>query len=191
MQVPLKIVLRNIASQYKEDIEAEVREWAGKLERFYPGIVSCRVAVEMPHQHHREGNLYKATVTLTVPKKQIVVSREHALHQIHENYRIALREAFEETERQIKEHTFIISKDVKDHTLQPHGVVSKLFPEGYGFIESFGGREVYFHQNSVLDGFEKLKIGTEVRFEEEQGEKGPQASSVKILRKAHAHHRRH
>ncbi len=191
MQVPLKIVLRNIEPQYKEDIEAEVRECAGKLEKFYPGIISCRVAIEMPHQHHREGNLYKATVTLTVPQKQIVASREHALHQIHENYRIAIREAFDETSRQLEEYVFIISKDVKNHDLQPHGVVSKLFPEGYGFIESFGGREIYFHRNSVLDGFEKLKIGTEVRFEEEQGEKGPQASTVKILRKAHAHHRRH
>jgi cold shock CspA family protein len=60
------------------------------------------------------------------------------------------------------------------------GQVTKLFPkDGYGFLETVGGREVYFHKNSVLDGgFGLLKAGVRVRFSEEEGEKGPQASSV-------------
>jgi cold shock CspA family protein len=46
--------------------------------------------------------------------------------------------------------------------------------------------EIYFHRNSVLDAdFDKLKIGTEVRFVEEAGDKGPQASTVKVVGKHH------
>jgi cold shock CspA family protein len=46
------------------------------------------------------------------------------------------------------------------------------------------GREIYFHQNSVLNGaFPKLKVGTRVIFSEEVGNKGPQASTVKLLGK--------
>ena len=46
------------------------------------------------------------------------------------------------------------------------------------------GREVYFHSNSVLDGaFSRLAVGTHVIFAEEMGEKGPQASTVKLLGK--------
>jgi cold shock CspA family protein len=42
------------------------------------------------------------------------------------------------------------------------------------FIETADGREVYFHCNSVLDdAFEHLTVGSEVRFVEEMGEKGP------------------
>ena len=53
--------------------------------------------------------------------------------------------------------------------------------QGYGFLETPGGREIYFHKNSVLDGgFGRLKIGTAVRFAEEEGEKGPQASTVRL-----------
>ena len=49
------------------------------------------------------------------------------------------------------------------------------------------GREVFFHRNSVLDdGFRHLDIGTEVRFVEELGEKGPQASTVKLVGR-HSH----
>jgi cold shock CspA family protein len=45
-------------------------------------------------------------------------------------------------------------------------------------------RQVYFHRNSVLHGdFERLAIGTEVRFSAEDGDDGPQASSVQIVAK--------
>jgi cold shock CspA family protein len=41
-------------------------------------------------------------------------------------------------------------------------------------------REVYFNANSVLNGyFKKLKVGDEVRFVEEMGDQGPQASTVR------------
>jgi cold shock CspA family protein len=65
--------------------------------------------------------------------------------------------------------------------------VSKLFPdEGYGFLETPDGREVYFHRNSVLGAdFDRLSIGTEVRFAEEEGEKGLQASTVTVVGKHH------
>ncbi len=192
MQVPVKVVYRNLLPQYKEGIEGEVRLLSGKLDKFHPGIVSCRIVVEMPHKRHRDGNLFRAAITLNVPDKQIVVSREHPVSQIHENIYVAVRHAFDDAIRQLEEYDLIKSRDVKDHDLMPHGIVSKLFTEkGYGFIESSDGREIYFHKNSVLDGFTKLKKGAAVRFEEEEGEKGPQASSVKILRKTPAYHRRH
>ncbi len=43
---------------------------------------------------------------------------------------------------------------------------------------------LYFHKNSVLgDEFERLEPGTGVRYVEEQGEKGPQASTIQIMDK--------
>ena len=63
------------------------------------------------------------------------------------------------------------------------GVVCKLFPrEGYGFILKEGGGEVYFHRNAVHTlTFEKLEDGTEVAFNVEEGEKGPQATTVQPI----------
>ena len=52
----------------------------------------------------------------------------------------------------------------------------------FGFLEAADGHEVYFHRNSVLDGaFSLLAVGTHVAFAEEMGDKGPQASTVKLL----------
>ena len=55
-----------------------------------------------------------------------------------------------------------------------------------GFIETADGHEVCFHRNSVLDdAFDRLTVGSEVRFVEELGEKGPQASTVHEIGKHH------
>ena len=69
---------------------------------------------------------------------------------------------------------------VKRHEAAPQGRVARLFPEeGYGFIESVDGREIYFHRNAVVNGgFERLAVGAAVRFAEASGDKGPQASTV-------------
>ncbi|MEW6585460.1 MAG: cold shock domain-containing protein [Nitrospirota bacterium] len=191
MQIPLKIVLRDV-SPYEDVIRSEVTKLAEKLDKRYPRITGCRVAVERPHKHHKEGNVFGATIVVHVPQKEIVVSRERALRHSHEDIFLAVHEAFKEVERQLEEYALVQYGDVKEHDLLPHGIVAKLFPEkGYGFIQSTGGREIYFHRNSVLDGFENLQIGAEVRYSEEEGEKGPQASSVKLVRKEHVHHRGH
>jgi cold shock CspA family protein len=72
---------------------------------------------------------------------------------------------------------------VKASVRPPQARVTRLYPEeGYGFLTTPGGREIYFHRASVLNGgFDRLTIGSEVRFTEEPGEEGPQASSVQIV----------
>ena len=89
--------------------------------------------------------------------------------------------------RQLEDYARRQRLAVKQHELPPHAKVSKLFPqEGYGFIETADGRDVYFHRDSVLhDAFDRLHIGTEVSFAEETGAKGPQATTVHLVGKHH------
>lgn len=71
---------------------------------------------------------------------------------------------------------------VKTHEAVPRGQIKALFPDrDYGLIGTPDGSEIYFHRNSVLDkDFDSLSVGDGVRFSEEMGEKGPQASTVHI-----------
>jgi cold shock CspA family protein len=64
----------------------------------------------------------------------------------------------------------------------PHGQTTELFPQDdYGLIASADGRENYITRNNLLNAdFNKLQAGTSVRFVEEMGDKGPQASSVQV-----------
>lgn len=65
----------------------------------------------------------------------------------------------------------------------PRGRVAEINrDQGYGRIETTDGRMVYFHMHSVVDAdFRRLTPGTEVRFVEEMGERGPQATTVHVV----------
>jgi len=75
---------------------------------------------------------------------------------------------------------------VKAHEVPTHGDVVELSKaDGYGFIQASEQR-IYFNRASVLDdAFDDLTVGASVAFVEEQGEKGPQASTVRVLGKHH------
>lgn len=180
MQIPVQVMLHDIHPS--EAVENYIRERASKLDLFHDGIISCRVAVEPSARHHRKGRRYTVRIHLTVPGNELVVNRQGA-----EDLYVAIREAFEIARRKLKDCAHRQRGAVKKHEGQPRARVSKLFPdEGYGFLEAPDGREIYFNEHSVLHpGFDRLAIGQEVRFVEEQGEKGPQASTVTIVGKHH------
>lgn len=183
MQLPLQITFRNMDPS--EAVEARIRERAEKLDRFASHIMSCRVIVEAPHKHHHKGTLYQVLIDITVPGKELVVSRAPHDNHAHEDVYVAVRDAFDAARRQLEDYTRVIRGKTKQHEMPPHGRVRSLaLDQDFGMIETPDGREVYFHRNSLLNGdFEKLGVGTQVRFSEELGEKGPQASSVHILGK--------
>ena len=86
-----------------------------------------------------------------------------------------------------RRHAVTLTKPVKHHAEASHGRVKNLLArEDCGFIETADGRQIYFHRNAVLDAaFDRLKVGSEVAFAEEEGVKGPQASTVRVVGKHH------
>lgn len=180
MQLPLEVTFRNLPRS--EAVEASVREHAERLDRFHPRIMGCRVAIEASHRHHHKGNVYRVRVDITVPGGEIVASRTPGEHQAHEDLYVAVRDAFDAVRRQLEDHARRRRGEVKHHEGPLVGRVVELEPEaGYGRIESPDGRLVYFHERSVLEGrFPQLRVGTPVRFVEEAGDQGPQASTVHL-----------
>jgi ribosomal subunit interface protein len=185
MQLPLQVVFRNMAPS--EAIEANIRARAQKLEQYYDRIMSCRVVVEQHHRHRHQGNLFHVRVDLKVPDAELIASRDPAEHHAHEDVYVAIRDAFDAVRRQLEDHARRRRGDVKMHAMPAHGRVIELYPGAdYGKIETSDRRRVYFHRNSVIAGdFAKLAIGTEVRFTEEAGELGPQATTVRVIGKHH------
>ena len=167
MQMPLQVTFRNM--EPSEAVEAKIRERAAKLDLFYDRLMGCRVIVEAPHGRHHQGKLYHVRVDLTVPGGELVVSREPAARHSHEDVYVAVRDAFNAAERRLADYARRQRGEVKVREVSPHARVSKLFPEeGYGFIATPDGSEIYFHEHSVLDGaFSRLRVGTEVQFAEE------------------------
>lgn len=181
MQVPLEVTFRDM--EPSEAVENHVRDYVHKLEKFCNHIDSCRVALERPHRHQNKGSDYRVRIDLTIPPgHELVVTRDAGEGDVHDDLYKVVHDAFKTAERRVKKLAERQKEHVKSHPeQQPSGVVSKLF-EDYGFIDSVEGREVYFHRNSVLPpGFDMIKVGAAVAHTEEDGDEGPQASSVRIV----------
>ena len=185
MRLPLQVSFRHM--EHSDAIEAKIGERAEKLNHFYDDIMSCRVVVEPAHKHKHKGNLYQVHIDVTVPGRELVVTREPDAQQAHEDIYVSIRDAFNAMERQLEDYIRIQRGKVKVHETPTHGSVSHLMPdEDYGIITTPNGREIRFHRNSVVNAkFTDLKIGDEVRLNEEQDEEGPRATTVYLIGKHH------
>jgi cold shock CspA family protein/ribosome-associated translation inhibitor RaiA len=185
VELPMQIAFRYM--ERSEAVEDLIRESSDRLDRFADQVLSCRVVVEAPHGHQEHGNPYRVRIDLTVPGEEIVVNREPLQRTEHRDLGVALRDAFDAARRQLEDYLRCRRGHVKSHEGEPHARIARLFPEeGYGFLATPDGRELYFHRNSVLNGgFDRLEVGTEVTFTEGEGKKGPQASTVKRVGRHH------
>lgn len=199
MQLTPTITFRGVART--ADLDAEVTARLHKLDTYYSRIMGCRVLVELVQRHHDAGNRYHVRIDLTVPGEEIVVAHEASLHAAaqdvdleaamkadetdpqHKHARVAIRQAFDIARRRLQDYARRQRETVKTRATQARGKVSQLFPiDEYGYIEAEDGHEMYFQKSSVLNNaFDRLVVGSAVSFVEEPGEKGPQASTVKLM----------
>jgi len=184
MQTPPQVDFQGMSGtpQIQETIAKHVEE----LEQRWGRITACRVVVKGPGQRHQQGGLYDVHIRLALPDgREVNVGRTPPADKRHSDLTFAIDDAFRHARRQLQDEARRTQGQVKHHEQQPIGAVTQLDPSGeFGFLQTADGREIYFHRNSVLgNGFSRLRIGSRVAFVEEAGEKGMQASTVRILGK--------
>lgn len=110
------------------------------------------------------------------PGHELVAERDSTAGDREEPLQAVIRRTFQAMRHQLMELAEKQRGEVKEHPQQQvMAVVKEIFrEEGYGFLQTVDGCDVYFHKNSVLHGdLERLKIGSGVRLEQEMGEKAP------------------
>ncbi len=187
MEKPLEISFRRMDSS--PAVEARIREKVDELETFFDRIIGCRVVVEQDHRHHRQGNLFRISLDITLPGKEITINHKGPKNQAHEDIYVAIRDAFNAARRRVEDHARVRRGKIKAHDVPPHRHVITINRDGgFGSVRLVDGQEIYFHQNSVANGgFGSLDIGAEVRLsiDEKEGVEGPQATSVQPIGKHH------
>ena len=170
----LQIESRNVAMTPRW--RTEIEERMADLQGGHDDIIHGRVTLTKNAHHKKAFKVAEALVVITLPRRQTITARKE-----EKTFEEAIRAAFAAVDIELQKfRDKRASKEVRLPPLPLRGVVCKLFPdEGYGFILPEGGGEVYFHRNA-LHGltFEDLEDGTEVAFNVEAGEKGPQATTV-------------
>ena len=175
MQLPLQVTYRDM--ERSDALDARIRDKAAKLEAFHPHVTSCRVSVEERHRHHQQGKQFTVSIDLRVPGHELVVNRDH-----HEDVYVAVRDAFDAAGRKLEDLARLQRGDVKAHELPQRGRVARIYrDEGYGFIETADGRELYFGRDNVVEpSFEQLVAGSRVQFIEELAGEGRQAKRISV-----------
>jgi cold shock CspA family protein len=115
--------------------------------------------------------------------RKVAVVRTPHQDERYADLGFALRDTFKHARRRLQDQARRLRGQTKFHEGRRIGTVTRLDADGgFGFLESSDGRQLYFHRNSVLgERFAELVPGSYVTFAEEAGEKGPQASAVKLL----------
>jgi cold shock CspA family protein/ribosome-associated translation inhibitor RaiA len=168
------------------NIKNAIATHVAQLEQRWGRITACRVVLKGPSQHHRKGGLYEVHIRLALPDgREVNVERTPPADERHSDLTFALNDAFKHARRQLQDQVRRVQGQVKHHEGRPIGIIVSLDPSGeFGFLEISDGQEVYFHRNSVRhDAFSRLEIGSRVTFAQEEGDKGPQATTVELLGK--------
>lgn len=182
MRQPVQVTAQGVELTEREHVT--IRSAVRKLEQFFERLVGCRVSVSVPNRFTQaEPIAYNVRIDLTVPGDELVIKRQPQVKLLD-----AIQDAFRVAGRRLQDYAARLpgTAAAKPRAVPTRARVARLMPwEGYGFLEAEDGHEVYFHRNSVLHGgFDRLEVGDPVRFAEEEGDKGPQASSVDARRRS-------
>jgi cold shock CspA family protein/ribosome-associated translation inhibitor RaiA len=127
-------------------------------------------------RHHQHGE-QEVRITCQARGREIVATRTRP------DLGLALNEvldAFEREVHRLREKRRDLSRMPGPEP--PHlGIVDRIFrDEGYGFILTDDGDQVYFHRNAVKEGldFDRLEEADRVALNVEPGREGPQATTV-------------
>lgn len=183
MDTPVEITWHNMKPA--RHVEQRVSQRVRRLEKFFGRITCCHVVVEAPHQRRRTGNQYEVRLEVSVPGGELSVNRRPGDDFAHSDARIAVRDAFDAMERQLRRWKGEHSGRPEVHAAPLQGRIAELDPHaGSGQIATTDGRLVYFHHNAVVTGdFGDLSEGDAVELVVDPGEDaaGAHASTVRPI----------
>lgn len=184
MQVPPEIAFRNLEAT--DDLEQEILTGIARLEEVYPDLISCRTMVADDTPAQKNGSNYRARLDVSIPGHEVVVDEDNEHGASARSAVRTVRDAFAIARRRLKKSKHRQRGHDKAPELPPHGRVTRLLTDDtgvrYGFIESLDGRQIYFHEDALVDlAYDELETGDEVHIAVAAGDQGPQASTVSPL----------
>lgn len=114
MAIPLELSYRNL--EKSEFIENNVKERCKRLELLCDELTYVHVVLSSPHQSQHKGNQYEVHIELRLPGNPLAVTKNTGNSSAHEDFYVALRDAFDALERQLTQWKEKRRHDVKAHS---------------------------------------------------------------------------
>jgi ribosome-associated translation inhibitor RaiA len=129
MQSTPQLIWQNLSPS--DEIETKIRKHIAKLEKFTDRLIDCRVVIEVPHRHHHQGNMYHVQINLTVLGEKLIVNHQPPEQQAHEDLDLAIKDAFGNAERLLKEYARQRRGEIKTHAGGETGDDRNPIPQPY------------------------------------------------------------
>lgn len=100
MSNEFQVVFHNI--DQSDALSESVQKRIDKLRRFSNDIIGGRVVLDSPHNNQHKGKVYSVAIEIHTSNKPVVVTQEQHDNHAHEDLYVAIRDAFNAAERQIK-----------------------------------------------------------------------------------------
>lgn len=184
MEVPPEMAFRGV--EPTDDLKNRILDGIETLEGVYPNLISCRSMVADDTPDQTSGKNYRVRLEIGIPSKTVIVDQRHPEPEERPSVEQAITEAFSIARKRLVKAKKLQRGETKIHELPPHGRVVRLLVDDtgvrYGFIENREGRQIYFHEEALVDlEYDDLEVGDEVRYAAAQGDDGLQASTVATL----------
>lgn len=100
MSNEFQVVFHNIdqSAALTENVNKRIE----KLRRFSNDIIGGRVVLDSPHNNHHKGKVFSVTVEIHTSGKEVIVRQGQHDKPAHEDIYVAVRDAFNVAERQLK-----------------------------------------------------------------------------------------
>ena len=95
-----QIVFHNI--DQSTSVSDVVSKRISKLQRFCNRILAGRVVLDSPHNNLYKGKVYSVGLEIHTQRKEVRVNQEQHDNHAHEDLYVAIRDAFNAAERQLK-----------------------------------------------------------------------------------------
>jgi ribosomal subunit interface protein len=100
MSNEFQVVFHNI--DQSDALSESVQKRIDKLRRFSSDIIGGRVVLDSPHNNQHKGKVYSVAIEIHTSNKPVVVTQEQHDNHAHEDLYVAIRDAFNAAERQLK-----------------------------------------------------------------------------------------
>lgn len=163
--------LEELTPEERSAIEKRIEELAGD----HQDLIDVRILARRTRHHRRGGQ--EVRITCQARGKDIVAARTR------DEAGLALNEALDAFEREVRRMRERRRTRRTERPAEPPllGLIDRVLrDDGYGFILTDAGEQVYFHRNAVGAGldFDSLEEGQRVGLNIEGGREGPQATVV-------------
>ncbi len=116
MKHQAQITFRNLDTS--EAVKQQIQGRLGELDQLCDSIIAGSVVVDMASHRHSQGRHFQVSIHLELPGSEIVVTRDPAGDQAHEDINVAVRDAFDVARRQLEQYVRRNRGETKAHSMR-------------------------------------------------------------------------